>query len=48
MFHDEALGAVHHTNYYQIKEVIAGALVDEEGDTIQKIRRYQRENDTLS
>lgn len=34
MFHDEALGAVHDTNYYQFKEVIAESLVDEEGDTI--------------
>jgi len=48
IFHDEALGAVHDTNYYQFKEVIAESLVDEEEDTIQKIRRYQRENDTLS
>lgn len=47
IFHDEALGDVHDTSYYQIKEVIAETLIDEEGDTIQKLRRYHRTNDTL-
>jgi hypothetical protein len=46
IFHDEALGNVHDTSIYQIKEVIGEMLIDEEGDTIQKLRRYFRENDT--
>ncbi|WP_070138230.1 hypothetical protein [Crocinitomix algicola] len=48
IFHDVALDPQHDTSRYQIKEVIAENLVDGEGDTIQKIRRYWRESDTLA
>lgn len=47
IFHDVALEPQHDTSHYQIKEVIFESLVDEEGDSIQKIKRYYRLNDTL-
>lgn len=46
IFHDLALEPQHDTNFYQIKEVISETLVDGEGDTIQKLKRYFRESDT--
>lgn len=46
IFHDEALEPAHDTNRYQIKELIDEELIDNEGDTIQKIKRFWRQNDT--
>lgn len=46
IFHDVALEPAHDTNRYQIKELIGEELVDNEGDTIQKIKRFWRQNDT--
>lgn len=48
IFHDVALEPQHDTSYYQIKELIAENLIDNEGDTIQRIKRFWRENDTSS
>ena len=48
IFHDLDLEPAHDTSRYQIKEVIAEVLIDNEGDTIQKIKRYIRANDTLN
>ncbi len=45
IFHDLALDPAHDTAYYQIKEVIGETLIDEEGDSTQKLRRYFRENE---
>ncbi|MDA7803110.1 hypothetical protein N8987_00855 [Crocinitomix sp.] len=47
VFHDVALDPQHDTSIYQIKEVIFENLIDNEGDTIQRIKRYYRESDTL-
>lgn len=46
IFHDLALEPQHDTVYYQIKEVLTEELVDNEGDTVQKIKRYYRQTDT--
>lgn len=46
IFHDIDLEPQHDTNFYQIKEVIAEVLVDGEGDSIQKIKRYIRDNES--
>lgn len=46
IFHDIALEPQHDTIRYQIKEVLAEFLIDNEGDTAQKIKRYFRESDT--
>lgn len=46
IFHDIALEPAHDTSWYQIKELIDEELVDNEGDTIQKIKRFWRQNDT--
>lgn len=48
VFHDSALIPAHDTSRYQIKEVIGEAFIDEVGDTARKLRRYIRDNDTLS
>lgn len=47
VFHDLELDPEHDTSRYQIKEVIGEMLIDNEGDTTHKIRRYIRDNDTL-
>ncbi len=47
IFHDIVLEPAHDTNRYQIKEVIAESIVDNEGETVQKVRRYIRESDTM-
>lgn len=47
IFHDVALDPQHDTSIYQIKEVIFENLIDNEGDTIQRIKRYYRASDTL-
>lgn len=46
IFHDLDLEPQHDTLRYQIKEVLADLLIDNEGDTAQKIKRYFRESDT--
>lgn len=46
IFHDVDLLPQHDTMRYQIKEVLTEELIDDEGDTIQKIKRYVRESDT--
>ena len=46
IFHDIALEPQHDTLRYQIKEVLAEVLIDNEGDTAQKIKRYYRESDS--
>lgn len=46
IFHDVALDPQHDTSIYQIKEVLFENLIDNEGDTIQRIKRFWRESDT--
>lgn len=48
IFHDVALIPAHDTLRYQIKEVIGEIEVDGEGDTLRKLYRYYRLNDTLA
>ena len=48
IFHDVALVPAHDTSRYQIKEVIGELEVDGEGDTLRKLYRYYRLNDTLA
>lgn len=47
IFHDVAL-VQHDTNIYQIKEVIGEEVIDGEGESSQKLRRFVRSNDTLN
>lgn len=46
IFHDLAIEPAHDTVRFQIKEYLAEELIDNEGDTIQKLKRYFRETDT--
>ena len=46
IFHDVAIEPAHDTSIYQIKEFIAESFLDNEGDTIHKLRRYRRENES--
>ncbi|MFT5821205.1 MAG: hypothetical protein ACI8ZM_002454 [Crocinitomix sp.] len=46
IFHDLEIETAHDTNRFQIKELIAEVLVDGEGDTIQKLKRYIRADET--
>jgi hypothetical protein len=47
IFHDIVLEPAHDTSRYQIKELITDLIIDEEGDTAYKIKRFIRANDTL-
>lgn len=46
IFHDLEIEPAHDTNRFQIKELIADILVDGEGDTIQKLKRYIRADES--
>jgi hypothetical protein len=46
IFHDLEVLPAHDTNSFQIKEVITESLIDGEGDTIQKLKRYVRADET--
>ncbi len=46
IFHDLEIEPAHDTNRFQIKELIAEVLVDGEGDTIQKLKRYVRPDES--
>lgn len=46
IFHDLEIEPAHDTSRFQIKELVAEILVDGEGDTIQKIKRFFRVDET--
>ncbi len=46
IFHDLAIEPAHDTVHFQLKEILTEELIDNEGDTIQKMKRYVRETDT--